>query len=461
MSYVTPAQLKSGLQGAKDYADSKGAGLTKAYIIGSTVLAADWLSDTAGGTALTPDTESVYVIQTAGDYFGNLYMWNDTEYYTVGYSSEGGSTSIMHVYTVGDKQYRNDWLGETADGAALNPQSDVVYVIETQGDYFGQMYYWNAVQNVYRLMGKKNIANEPENVNMFEAKGYTMPACDVSGGNASSRTYFSIPVVAGDVIHAAITGTWRENKVRIGFAGDSTVTQTFGDYSGNGTISYVKDIVVTEEIAALGVPFTVDFIAIGYSGQAVMLNAATITVEKVFQDYETPLFVPPTSEAAGKAGLVPGVAAGTTNRVLTQDGWDETPLDITSAEIKEAFDEVAGGSSDMLPNEYSTEERMIGHWIDGKPLYRKTFAGLSYANVTAKTWADLIDVSAMNIDSFVGFTNGIVRLSNGSSYSLPYNDATQFFSPLYEQGKIRMCFNSAGNGSGSVTLTIIYTKTTD
>lgn len=54
--------------------------VVEAYIVGSTPLAADWLSLTAGGAALTPETGKIYVVMTEGAYQNKQYRWGGTTY---------------------------------------------------------------------------------------------------------------------------------------------------------------------------------------------------------------------------------------------------------------------------------------------------------------------------------------------------------------------------------------------
>lgn len=54
--------------------------VVEAYIVGSTPLASDWLSLTAGGAALTPETGKIYVIMTEGAYQNKQYRWGGTTY---------------------------------------------------------------------------------------------------------------------------------------------------------------------------------------------------------------------------------------------------------------------------------------------------------------------------------------------------------------------------------------------
>lgn len=95
---------------------------------------------------------------------------------------------------------------------------------------------------------------------------------------------------------------------------------------------------------------------------------------------------------------------------------------------------------------YSTIEREVGCWTDGKPLYQKAFTGLSV--VLGSDWVNAIDISSMDMENCI---LGIGVVSN--SYQTP------------------LCTRINGNylqtymnGMGGVTITTIviqYTKTTD
>ncbi len=71
-----------------------------AYIVGATPLAADWLSATDGGTALTPETGKIYIIVGGGDakYLNQQYRWSGTTYVLCNPSdvnSVNGKTGIV------------------------------------------------------------------------------------------------------------------------------------------------------------------------------------------------------------------------------------------------------------------------------------------------------------------------------------------------------------------------------
>lgn len=91
MSYITPAQFRDGMQGAKDYVDGQisavavsGSGITPAYIVGDTLYAVDWLSLTDGGDPLVPTANSLFVVMTVGENWRVIYQWNGTEYIQIG-----------------------------------------------------------------------------------------------------------------------------------------------------------------------------------------------------------------------------------------------------------------------------------------------------------------------------------------------------------------------------------------
>ncbi len=108
---------------------------------------------------------------------------------------------------------------------------------------------------------------------------------------------------------------------------------------------------------------------------------------------------------------------------------------------------------------YSQEETVIGTWIDGKPLYRKTIsfnmpsqAGSAY---------QICDLTYLNIEN-VSFLNGICNFSSNSftimsSYAAPTTYAYIYVSDNFLQ------VNFAGTSflSRPCTATLEYTKTTD
>lgn len=112
------------------------------------------------------------------------------------------------------------------------------------------------------------------------------------------------------------------------------------------------------------------------------------------------------------------------------------------------------------PNEYSTEEKIIGKWIDGKPIYRKVIDFGSLPNNTAKTVSHGITnldkvilisgyCSAPNSTSF--FPIPLQYKGVDSNYNVEINVTTDY---------VRMS-SSSDRSNYSATVILEYTKTTD
>ncbi len=121
-----------------------------------------------------------------------------------------------------------------------------------------------------------------------------------------------------------------------------------------------------------------------------------------------------------------------------------------------------GGMPEMLANKfskgdlYSTDEKMIGQWIDGKPLYQKTITLTNVAIST--TQANVGDISSLNIDSGV-VTQVEGYKSDGNVYA-----GLGYFACWIRKGDnnlgIRATFNTTGTFN-TINVTLQYTKTTD
>lgn len=109
-------------------------------------------------------------------------------------------------------------------------------------------------------------------------------------------------------------------------------------------------------------------------------------------------------------------------------------------------------------NEYSTEEKVVGKWIDGKPIYQKTFILTSTTNNMEN-----VDASSLNVDQFIdGFArvwlvdSGVSYMtivhSNGTGKYIGYSETNKFFYGSH---------NNASSQKRWRDLTVQYTKTTD
>lgn len=101
-------------------------------------------------------------------------------------------------------------------------------------------------------------------------------------------------------------------------------------------------------------------------------------------------------------------------------------------------------------NSYSTTEMLTGgKWIDGKPIYRKSWTGLDY-NYTAHSWVTIPNVTINNLDKIVGGFS--IRSSDGAylsgmGFRKTGTNAVQYL-------------NSEGFSATDI-LILEYTKTTD
>lgn len=109
---------------------------------------------------------------------------------------------------------------------------------------------------------------------------------------------------------------------------------------------------------------------------------------------------------------------------------------------------------------YSTNEQVIGTWVDGKPLYRKTYqiSSISSSN------ADLVDIRSLNIETVVKLYGTLNSQANTGvyTYPMPLYDSSSNYSVLFKSDYYIRGRASIGSGSfHSCYITIEYTKTTD
>lgn len=114
---------------------------------------------------------------------------------------------------------------------------------------------------------------------------------------------------------------------------------------------------------------------------------------------------------------------------------------------------IGGGSSGGGGISYSTTEQATGlTWIDGKPIYQKTFV---------VTGANYIDISELNIDAFVEIEG--LSLADGDTVIPLYDNVTSQYRCYLDldRANMRMRVNVYGWTFESGRITLRYTKTTD
>ena len=109
---------------------------------------------------------------------------------------------------------------------------------------------------------------------------------------------------------------------------------------------------------------------------------------------------------------------------------------------------------------YSTTEQVIGEWIDGKPLYRKTVAVGSMPNNSEKP----VSHGISNVE-FITSVGGSTRNASGLVLPLPYlsntqNQDTAISVHVTATTIFITAFSDRSNYTESY-ITLVYTKTTD
>lgn len=147
--------------------------------------------------------------------------------------------------------------------------------------------------------------------------------------------------------------------------------------------------------------------------------------------------------------------------ISVAEAWDSTHW--TAIVVKQ----ISGANQ----HNYSTTEQVVGTWIDGKPLYEKTFVPnyTSPSHSASTTYEQTIDIHDLQIDTVVDL-KGIWRRWAGDGAKLLYtfnsNEENYAYSRLrvdsennYTNG--RLVFTITSEGTDYQAITIQYTKTTD
>lgn len=118
-------------------------------------------------------------------------------------------------------------------------------------------------------------------------------------------------------------------------------------------------------------------------------------------------------------------------------------------------------------NDYSTNEKVVGTWIDGKPLYQKTYevASISVGNTESGT---VLDSNFTSSGKRLISANGSCEwgTNNGTAFRLVpfiYPSSGIYFDIVVASGELKIsCMRTSGTTTVYNTkITIQYTKTTD
>lgn len=170
------------------------------------------------------------------------------------------------------------------------------------------------------------------------------------------------------------------------------------------------------------------------------------------------------SQVGYRSGAITGLVAGDTwiSRAGENGYWFPT-LIITYTKTTDSA--IAIGSD----TDYSTEEKIIGTWIDGKPIYQRTFEIQSF---TANPDYTQVLISSGVVDKIIGqngyydyLWNGDIQVESIPSISGPPQNWAYWFVRVYKQnnGNLVFFYRNADGQSRPITggyVTVLYTKTT-
>lgn len=116
-------------------------------------------------------------------------------------------------------------------------------------------------------------------------------------------------------------------------------------------------------------------------------------------------------------------------------------------------------SSSSQEINYSTEEQQIGTWIDGKPLYQKTYV-ISIPDEVGRLEVASLPTGVSSTD-VVEFTDTLLRSDNTITKSQYIEQFTDGYSVWIRSNNKIVFLNVGEPYNGTLYLTIKYTKTTD
>ena len=133
---------------------------------------------------------------------------------------------------------------------------------------------------------------------------------------------------------------------------------------------------------------------------------------------------------------------------------DIYPHRLTASEMAEIMSTLPGATTNYP--KYSTTEQVVGEWVDGKPLYQKTFCGKSASSTTWNTVGTL-DSSAIPVN----YNSFVLKSRANEYYALCGNTNYGFLLKVDAQHHLLVHAQTSDFYDCDVTVTVQYTKTTD
>ena len=153
------------------------------------------------------------------------------------------------------------------------------------------------------------------------------------------------------------------------------------------------------------------------------------------------------------------VAEITSYKEVTLAEYQALPSSKLSDGVMYCINDV-GGADEFPPLIFSTEEREVGVWTDGKPLYEKT---ISLGSVSRGS-STQIDLSSLSISRIISY-NGNAIDDDDMEIPIPYvhnsNIVNQVLIRYAKSSGIMYLLTGSGKAVSNAYVTIKYTKTTD
>lgn len=113
-------------------------------------------------------------------------------------------------------------------------------------------------------------------------------------------------------------------------------------------------------------------------------------------------------------------------------------------------------------NDYSTEEQLIGKWIDGSNLYRKTIVISSLPNATSETYSHEIENFK---NGFFDVAHSYTQQSDGYKAPMPYINPTDYSRSVFiydlDSTSFKISTSKINRSGWSAVVTLLYTKNSD
>lgn len=177
----------------------------EAYIVsGATALSAGWLSKTDGGAALTPETDKIYVVLSAGDYQNKTFRWGGSTYVEISSSPGQASESAAGIIEIATQTETNTG---TDDTRAITPLKLATYTNGMAKKFAVNNGALTASSGVVTWSITNTLASADVTVQIFEISTGTQVMAEVATGASTITVKMnSTSNISADTYRAVVIG---------------------------------------------------------------------------------------------------------------------------------------------------------------------------------------------------------------------------------------------------------------